>query len=171
MTESSVESEISRESRSSTLPVALSYLLMLVYVTVSLGKWVTGKAFFVKAKFTVGFFGVLMVIFSVTSAFGLFAWIGIKVDVFISSRRERRESDRPPLQVQIVIIEVVPFLTLAIGVDNIFLILHEVEEVKSVRRESLRRAVESGTEAVDDEVGSSCSLGTGDSSVPSRCNW
>ena len=32
------------------------------------------------------------------------------------------------VSVQLIILEVVPFLTLAIGVDNIFLIIHEVEE-------------------------------------------
>src|SRR5690349_7270422 len=63
----------------------------------------------VQSKFTLGVFGILIVLMSVSGSVGLFSAAGVKVTLIIA--------------------EVIPFLVLAVGVDNIFLIVHEFERV------------------------------------------
>ncbi|DAZ93846.1 TPA: hypothetical protein N0F65_002177 [Lagenidium giganteum] len=108
MAETSVQDEIARESSGDVLPVALSYTLMIIYVTLGINRWSFDRSFFVTAKLVVGFLGVVCIMAAVTTTIGLFAWCGVKV--------------------QLVIVEVVPFLTLAIGVDNIFLLVHAMDQ-------------------------------------------
>jgi Niemann-Pick C1 protein len=110
MGEISIQDEIERESSGDILPVALSYSFMIVYVTLGINRWKLNKHFFVTAKFSVGFLGIFCILLSVTSTIGLFMWFGAKL--------------------QLVIMEVVPFLTLAIGVDNIFLIVHALDQIQ-----------------------------------------
>lgn len=63
----------------------------------------------VQSKFTLGIIGIIIVLMSVSASVGLFSAAGIKVTLIIA--------------------EVIPFLVLAVGVDNIFLIVHEFERV------------------------------------------
>ena len=58
-------------------------------------------------KFFVGFVGVLLVLFAVLSSIGLLSYIGVAGSL--------------------IILEVVPFLVLAVGVDNLFIIVHSYE--------------------------------------------
>lgn len=62
---------------------------------------------FVESKFTLGLFGILVVLASVSSAVGLFSAAGVKVTLIIG--------------------EVLPFLLLAVGVDNIFILSNEMD--------------------------------------------
>jgi len=55
----------------------------------------------------VGLFGVIMVLVAVLAALGLLSYIGIMGSL--------------------IIIEVVPFLVLAVGVDNLFILVHSYE--------------------------------------------
>src|SRR6195952_2349957 len=64
---------------------------------------------FVESKFTLGVVGILIVLMSISASVGLFSAAGIKVTLIIA--------------------EVIPFIVLAVGVDNIFLIVHEFERV------------------------------------------
>lgn len=106
-TERSLQDEIDRQSHTETLYVLLSYLMMFVYVCFSLGKFTTSsfKAFFINQKIVLGFAGVFIVFLSVLSSIGLFCYM--KYDV------------------NIIVLQVLPFLALAVGVDNIFLLVHE----------------------------------------------
>ncbi|DAZ93840.1 TPA: hypothetical protein N0F65_002171 [Lagenidium giganteum] len=108
MAETSVQDEIERESSGDMTPVILSYTLMIIYVSLGINRWRMDKSFFVTSKVSVGFIGVFCIMLAVASTIGLFMWCGVKL--------------------QLVIMEVVPFLTLAIGVDNIFLIVHAVDQ-------------------------------------------
>ncbi|TYZ67629.1 hypothetical protein PybrP1_011406 [[Pythium] brassicae (nom. inval.)] len=108
MAETSVQDEIEVESSGDVLPVALSYTLMIVYVSLGINRWSFNKKFFQTSKISVGFLGIVCIMLSVVTTIGLFTWAGVKL--------------------QLVIMEVVPFLTLAIGVDNIFLIVHAVNQ-------------------------------------------
>lgn len=108
MAETSVQDEIEVESTGDVLPVALSYSLMIIYVSLGINRWSFQKQFFQTSKITVGFLGIVCIMLSVGTTIGLFTWAGVKL--------------------QLVIMEVVPFLTLAIGVDNIFLIVHAVNQ-------------------------------------------
>lgn len=108
MAEISVQDEIKVESSGDILPVALSYSLMIVYVSLGINRWSFQKNFFQTSKITVGFLGIVCIMLAVASTIGIFMWFNVKL--------------------QLVIMEVVPFLTLAIGVDNIFLIVHAVNQ-------------------------------------------
>lgn len=110
MAETSVQDEIKAESTGDMFPVVLSYLLMIVYVSLGINRWSFTRQFFQTSKITVGFLGVICIMISVSSTIGIFMWCGVKL--------------------QLVIMEVVPFLTLAIGVDNIFLIVHAISHMQ-----------------------------------------
>ncbi|KAE8220409.1 hypothetical protein CF319_g6060 [Tilletia indica] len=153
-TEISLEQELGSSSNTDIGIVVLSYLLMFLYAAVTLGgetrsanaaPLTTGasgphgdsvrtglagkllafvpfvgrrrarsgtqtswrKAIFVQSKFMLGLFGIAIVLMSVSSAVGIFSALGVKVTL--------------------VIAEVIPFLVLAVGVDNIFLLCHEMD--------------------------------------------
>lgn len=147
----SLEEEINKSSNMDVRIVVLSYLAMFLYVSSSLGgglsareeegvvsslhRWITNlpkfftrssssamsidsrntprlfprlpRKLFVASKFTLGLFGIVLVILSVSSSVGFFSGIGVKVTLIIA--------------------EVIPFLVLAVGVDNVFILVHELD--------------------------------------------
>jgi Niemann-Pick C1 protein len=62
---------------------------------------------FIRSKVALGLFGISLVILSVASSVGSFSAIGVKVTLIIA--------------------EVIPFLVLAVGVDNVFILVHELD--------------------------------------------
>ena len=116
-TEISLEEELSATSNTDARIVVISYVIMFVYVSFALGSAsLTSRAFLnnpatamVQSKFTLGISGIIIVLMSVSASVGLFAAAGV--------------------QATLIIAEVIPFLVLAVGVDNIFLIVHELERV------------------------------------------
>jgi Niemann-Pick C1 protein len=116
-TERSLEEELNKSSNTDAKIVAISYVVMFIYASLALG---TGTITFrsllnkpstalVQSKFTLGVVGILIVLMSVLASVGFFSAVGIKVTLIIAA--------------------VIPFLVLAVGVDNIFLIVHEFERV------------------------------------------
>lgn len=149
----SLEEEINKSTNTDVKIVVLSYLAMFFYVSLTLGSgtiireeegvissislWarnfpglfkrssVTSSALsvdsrtvphlfprlprslFTGSKFTLGLFGIALVILSVSSSVGLFSLLGVKVTLIIA--------------------EVIPFLVLAVGVDNVFILVHELD--------------------------------------------
>ena len=148
----SLEEEINKSTNTDVRIVVLSYLAMFVYVSLSLGssmsreedsilsslsEWVRNvpklftrssvtssslsvdsrntprlfprlpRSLFVGSKSTLGLFSILLVILSVSSSVGLFSFLGVKVTLIIA--------------------EVIPFLVLAVGVDNVFILVHELD--------------------------------------------
>ncbi|MCO5565319.1 hypothetical protein L7F22_018992 [Adiantum nelumboides] len=160
-TESSLEQELSRAGNTDVVIVVLSYLVMFLYASLTLGSggeassddssyggnqsfdarsrpsgssvrsgfagrllsMLPGfrgrnsnlhsrnrrlaKRFLVQSKFSLGLFGILVVLASVSAAVGVWSALGVKVTL--------------------VIVEVLPFLLLAVGVDNIFLLADEMD--------------------------------------------
>lgn len=114
-TEISLEEELNMNTDAKI--VVISYIAMFIYASLALGS--TSLAFrtllntpsraLVESKFTLGISGILIVVMSVSASVGVFSAMGIKVTLIIA--------------------EVIPFLVLAVGVDNIFLIVHEFERV------------------------------------------
>ena len=109
--ESSVERELARESYMDVLPVALSYLAMFIYVAVALSQrppprsagrspTLVERAVYMRAALAAG--GVAVVLAAVAAALGLCALLGVPASL--------------------IVMEVIPFLALAIGVDNMFLV-------------------------------------------------
>lgn len=116
-TESSVEEELNQSTNTDAKIVVISYIIMFIYASLALGSATLSAGSIlrnpsnaiVQSKFTLGIIGIAIVLMSVSASVGLFSAAGIKITLIIA--------------------EVIPFLVLAVGVDNIFLIVHEFERV------------------------------------------
>ncbi|KAG6331807.1 hypothetical protein ID866_7283 [Astraeus odoratus] len=149
----SLEEEISKSTNTDIKIVVLSYLAMFLYVSLALGNSVTyreeesvvaslsqwaqnlphlfkrsslasssisvdsqttprifpclPRSLFVNSRVTLGLFGIGLVILSVSSSVGLLSLLSVKTTLIIA--------------------EVIPFLVLAVGVDNVFILVHELD--------------------------------------------
>ena len=168
----SLETEIGSSSNTDVGIVVLSYLTMFIYVALTLGgrsdrqseldddqdrdspvaepgsyprtspastyaidrrshllrvlsrrSWTLLNTYCVSSKFTLGLFGIVIVLCSVSCAVGIFSAMGVKVTLIIA--------------------EVIPFMLLAVGVDNIFLLCNEMD-----RQTLQQRFAEHGTDPV-----------------------
>ncbi|KAL4791047.1 patched family-domain-containing protein [Aspergillus venezuelensis] len=116
-TEASIEQELNKSSNTDAKIVVVSYIIMFIYASLALGSvtmtWTSllrnPANALVQSKFTLGVVGIVIVLMSVSASVGLFSALGVKVTLIIA--------------------EVIPFLVLAVGVDNIFLIVHEFERL------------------------------------------
>ena len=116
-TEISLEQELNQTANTDAKIVVISYIVMFFYASLALGSTTVTlstilrnpTAALVQSKFMLGVVGILIVLMSVAASVGLFAATGLKATLIIA--------------------EVIPFLVLAVGVDNIFLIVHEFERV------------------------------------------
>ncbi|CDS43324.1 Niemann Pick C1 protein [Echinococcus multilocularis] len=112
--ERSVEDEIVRQSHSDISTIVISYTIMVVYVSICLGNYRGLQTCLIDLKISLSIGGVSIVLASVFSSIGLWSYLGVPATL--------------------IIIEVIPFLVLAVGVDNIFImvqdfLMHEQEEV------------------------------------------
>jgi Niemann-Pick C1 protein len=104
-TERSIEDEIERQSKADLKIIGISYLVMFLYLTLTLGKYSSRKikVMLLETKVFLGLSGVVLVLLSVFSSGGLFTYIGIPATL--------------------ITLEVIPFLLLAVGVDNIYIMV------------------------------------------------
>jgi Niemann-Pick C1 protein len=136
--ERSVEDEIERESGTDVTTVLFSYVVMFCYVSFALGQFSSFSRIFIDSKLTVGFVGVAIVMASIVCSLGLFSYLGVKMTL--------------------IIIEVLPFLVLAVGVDNIFIMVQHLQRDKPL---SDKETVEDQVSRVLAEVGPSMFLSSG----------
>jgi Niemann-Pick C1 protein len=116
-TEISLEEELNKSTNTDAKIVVISYIIMFFYASLALGSTTLSlhsvlrnpATFLVESKFSLGVVGILIVLMSISASIGLFSFAGVKVTLIIA--------------------EVIPFIVLAVGVDNIFLIVHEFERV------------------------------------------
>lgn len=101
--ERSIEDELLRESQSDVSTILVSYLIMFAYIAISLGHVEHFNRILIDSKITLGLGGVVIVLASVVASIGIFAFIGVPATL--------------------IIVEVIPFLVLAVGVDNIFILV------------------------------------------------
>ena len=101
--ERSIEDELERETSGDIITIAVSYLIMFFYITFSLGQVSKVNRFLVESKVTLGIGGVIIVLLSVGASIGIFGFIGVPATL--------------------IIFEIIPFLVLAVGVDNIFILV------------------------------------------------
>ena len=121
--ERSVEDELERETYQDVATIAVSYIIMFIYITLSLGQYsgCSLSGFLIESKITLGLFGVMIVILSVFASVGIFSLIGVPATM--------------------IIFEIIPFLVLAVGVDNIFIL------VQTYQRDERRKS-----ETVEDQI-------------------
>ncbi|GAO51490.1 hypothetical protein G7K_5590-t1 [Saitoella complicata NRRL Y-17804] len=111
-TEISLGQELNKSTNTDAGIVVVSYVIMFFYVSLALGgSWRFSRRIVVESKFGLGIVGIMIVLLSVAASIGLFSAMGVKVTLIIA--------------------EVIPFLVLAIGVDNIFLLVHEFERINA----------------------------------------
>ncbi|XP_051944348.1 NPC intracellular cholesterol transporter 1 [Hippocampus zosterae] len=119
--ERSVEDEINRESNSDISTVVLSYAIMFVYISLALGHINSCRRLLVDSKISLAIAGILIVLSSVASSLGIFSYIGIPLTL--------------------IVIEVIPFLVLAVGVDNIFIIVQTYQRDERLPQEELHQQI------------------------------
>uniref|UniRef100_A0A8C3T402 NPC1 like intracellular cholesterol transporter 1 n=1 Tax=Chelydra serpentina TaxID=8475 RepID=A0A8C3T402_CHESE len=117
MAERSLEDEINRTTAEDIPIFAISYLVIFLYIALALGEYSSCRRILVDSKVTLGLGGVLVVLGAVFSSMGFYAYVG--------------------LPSSLIILEVVPFLVLAVGADNIFIFVLEYQ--RSVREPGERR--------------------------------
>ncbi|EGC30415.1 hypothetical protein DICPUDRAFT_157858 [Dictyostelium purpureum] len=115
--ERSVQDELSRESEADVPTIIISYSVMFLYVSFALGSYYPFpnrfSSILVRSRFALGLCGILVVASSIVIAVGICSYGGLKATLIIS--------------------EVIPFLVLAIGVDNIFIMVNTFETLHVVR--------------------------------------
>ncbi|XP_073112906.1 uncharacterized protein [Elaeis guineensis] len=130
--ESSVQEELKRESTADVITIVVSYLVMFAYISFTLGDSPHMSSFIVSSKVLLGLSGVVLVMLSVLGSIGFFSAIGVKSTL--------------------IIMEVIPFLVLAVGVDNMCILVH------AVKRQSLELPLEERITNALVEVGPSITL-------------
>ncbi|XP_016003353.2 NPC1-like intracellular cholesterol transporter 1 isoform X4 [Rousettus aegyptiacus] len=122
MAERSLEDEINRTTAEDLPIFAVSYLVIFLYMSLALGSYASWRRLPVDAKATLGLGGVVVVLGAVTAAMGLFSYLGVPSSL--------------------VVLQVVPFLVLAVGADNIFILVLEYQRLP--RRPGERREAHVG---------------------------
>ncbi|XP_006217208.1 NPC1-like intracellular cholesterol transporter 1 [Vicugna pacos] len=109
MAERSLEDEIN-STTAEDLPIfAVSYLVIFLYISLALGSYSSWRRVPVDSKATLGLGGVAVVLGAVVASMGFFSYLGIPSSL--------------------VILQVVPFLVLAVGADNIFIFVLEYQRL------------------------------------------
>ncbi|KAK7258292.1 hypothetical protein RIF29_23865 [Crotalaria pallida] len=131
--ESSIEEELKRESTADVITILVSYIVMFAYISVTLGDRPAHlSSFYLSSKVLLGLSGVLLVMLSVLGSVGFFSAVGVKSTL--------------------IIMEVIPFLVLAVGVDNMCII------VDAVKRQPSGLSIEEQISNAMGEVGPSITL-------------
>ncbi|GAB0099118.1 Niemann-Pick C1 protein [Sergentomyia squamirostris] len=102
--ERSIEDGIQELSEAEMSTVIISYVVMFIYIMIALGKISGIRTFFLESKIILAVGGIAIVLVSVACSLGIFGFAGVETTMLT--------------------IEVIPFLVLAIGVDNIFIMVH-----------------------------------------------
>ncbi|XP_053185767.1 NPC intracellular cholesterol transporter 1 [Scomber japonicus] len=119
--ERSIEDEINRESNSDISTIVMSYAIMFIYISLALGHIHSFKRVMVDSKISLGIAGILIVLSSVAASLGIFSYAGIPLTL--------------------IVIEVIPFLVLAVGVDNIFIIVQTYQRDERMPQEELHQQI------------------------------
>lgn len=107
--ERSLEDEINRTTIQDLPVFAVSYIIVFLYISLALGSYSRWSRVAVESKATLGLGGVTVVLGAVLAAMGFYSYLGVPSSL--------------------VIIQVVPFLVLAVGADNIFIFVLEYQRL------------------------------------------
>ncbi|XP_063828862.1 NPC intracellular cholesterol transporter 1 homolog 1b-like [Ostrinia nubilalis] len=109
--ERSIEDEIIRVSVAEAVPIAISYIIMFVYVIFALGHKRSFRTWLVDSKVLVAIGSILVVVTSIFCAMGMMGYLQITATLLA--------------------INVIPFFILSIGIDNVFLMINTLHEIES----------------------------------------
>jgi len=101
--ERSIEDVIEEASAADMIIFIISYVLIFTYIMLALGKYESCKRLPIDAKITLATSGICMILLSAFAATGVFGWAGVASNL--------------------IVMEVVPFLLLAVGADNVFILI------------------------------------------------
>jgi predicted RND superfamily exporter protein len=104
LSERSIPDELKNETSENMWIVIISYTAMFIYMGIAIGQFPS----IVYSGFSLALIGILIVLGSVFSSMGVISFFGIAATMISE--------------------EVIPFLVLAIGVDNMFIIKNAVEK-------------------------------------------
>ncbi|XP_062539405.1 NPC intracellular cholesterol transporter 1 homolog 1b [Armigeres subalbatus] len=119
--ERSIEDGINALSEAEMYTVIISYVVMFVYITISLGRISGIRTFFKESKITLAVGGIVVVLLSVACSLGFFGYLRLATTMLT--------------------IEVIPFLVLAVGVDNIFMLVHAFQRIDRLETPRTDRAI------------------------------
>ncbi|XP_055525163.1 NPC intracellular cholesterol transporter 1 homolog 1b [Wyeomyia smithii] len=119
--ERSIEDGIEAMSQGEMVTVIISYVVMFVYITISLGRITGLRTFFKESKITLAVGGIAIVLVSVACSLGFFGYLRLATTMLT--------------------IEVIPFLVLAVGVDNIFMLVHAFQRIDRVETPDTPEAI------------------------------
>ncbi|GAB1295788.1 NPC1-like intracellular cholesterol transporter 1 [Apodemus speciosus] len=114
--ERSLEDEINRTTIEDLPVFAISYIIVFLYIALALGSYSRCNRVLVESKATLGLGGVAVVLGAVVAAMGFYSYLGVSSSL--------------------VILQVVPFLVLAVGADNIFILVLEYQRLPRMPGES-----------------------------------
>uniref|UniRef100_A0A2K5PI34 NPC1 like intracellular cholesterol transporter 1 n=1 Tax=Cebus imitator TaxID=2715852 RepID=A0A2K5PI34_CEBIM len=109
MAERSLEDEINRTTAEDLPIFATSYIVIFLYISLALGTYSSWSRVMVDSKATLGLGGVAVVLGAVMAAMGFLSYLGVRSSL--------------------IILQVVPFLVLSMGADNIFIFVLEYQRL------------------------------------------
>ncbi|XP_074235843.1 NPC1-like intracellular cholesterol transporter 1 isoform X3 [Saimiri boliviensis] len=109
MAERSLEDEINRTTAEDLPIFATSYIVIFLYISLALGTYSSWSRVMVDSKATLGLGGVAVVLGAVMAAMGFLSYLGVRSSL--------------------IILQVVPFLVLSMGADNIFVFVLEYQRL------------------------------------------
>ncbi|XP_017769241.1 PREDICTED: Niemann-Pick C1 protein-like [Nicrophorus vespilloides] len=119
--ERSIEDEVERVSKSEMVTILISYAVMFIYIAIMLGHFRSFRTILLDSKIILGIGGIIIVMCAVICSLGVSGYVGISTTLLT--------------------IEVIPFLVLAVGVDNIFIMVQTHQRAKGMDHLSIPEKV------------------------------
>ncbi|XP_039499323.1 NPC intracellular cholesterol transporter 1 homolog 1b [Drosophila santomea] len=121
MAERSIQDAIVELSEGEVGTVVISYVVMFVYVAIALGHIRSCRGFLRESRIMLAIGGIVIVLASVVCSLGFWGYLDVTTTMLA--------------------IEVIPFLVLAVGVDNIFIMVHTYQRLDHSKFESTHEAI------------------------------
>ncbi|XP_041981262.1 NPC intracellular cholesterol transporter 1 homolog 1b-like [Aricia agestis] len=109
--ERSIEDEIQRVSEAEAIPIAISYILMFIYVILALGNIRSLKSCLTEGKISVAIASIFVVLMAIACALGSLGYAGVTITLLA--------------------VNVIPFFILSVGVDNVFLMVNTLQDIEN----------------------------------------
>ena len=119
--ERSIQDAIVELSEGEVGTVVISYVVMFIYVAIALGRIRSCVGFLRDSRIMLAVSGIVIVLASVICSLGFWGYVGVTTTMLA--------------------IEVIPFLVLAVGVDNIFIMVHTYQRLDHSRFATTHEAI------------------------------